>query len=65
MEQMMNVKDYINLPINEPKENKIGEMFRPKIDYERMSEGKIVPIYKIINVNDKGYEFIPKQVRLI
>lgn len=65
MEMMMNVKDYQNLPINEPKDKKIGEMFRPKVDYERMEAGKIVPIYKIINVDIDRYEYQPKLVRLI
>lgn len=65
MEEMMNVKDYQNLPVKEPKKIEVGEMFRPKVDFERMEAGKIVPIYKIINVNTDRYEYVPRQVRLI
>jgi hypothetical protein len=65
MEEMMNVKDYQNLPIGEPKKIEMGAMFRPKVDYDRMEAGKIVPIYKIVNINGDRYEYAPKQVRLI
>jgi hypothetical protein len=65
MEDMMNVKDYQNLPVNEPKKIDLGEMFRPKVNFNRIAAGKLVPIYKIINVKKTGYEFIPKQIRLI
>jgi hypothetical protein len=40
-------------------------MFRPKVEYERIEAGKLVPLYKIINVTKKSYEFVPTQVRLI
>lgn len=67
MEILMSVKEYQNLPINEPKEIKEDEMFRPKVDYERIEAGKIVPVYKIIKVNleSGNYEYLPKFVRLI
>ena len=65
MEQMMNLKEYQNLAIDEPIDKKIGEMFRPKVEFTRMEKGKLVPVYKIINVTKNGYEFVPKQVRLI
>jgi hypothetical protein len=63
--EMMNVKDYQKLAVDEPLDRKIGEMFRPKIDYGRMERGKLVPVYKIINITKNSYEFVPKQVRLI
>ena len=62
---IMTVKDYQNLPINNPKENVIGTFFRPKVDYGRMEAGKNVPIYEVIKVTEVSFEYKVSQVKLV
>ncbi len=61
----MSVKEYQALPEKEPKEEVVGEKFRTKVDYDRMTPGKIVPVYVIINVKEGSYEYMWRQIKLV
>ena len=60
------IKEFEKLPVDEPIDLRIGEKFLMKTSTEReVKEGRIVTIFEIIRLTERGYESSMEMYKII